>query len=142
MLHPDDAPHSVAQWNESVRTGAAYEAEFRLRSKEDKYRWFLARGFPMRDDRGKIVRWFGICTDIEDFKRAQEQLYQGRKMEAVGRLAGGVAHDFNNLLMVIIGYGRMLLEAAELRRHAVERGPANSIRRGAGRGVDPPTPDV
>jgi two-component system cell cycle sensor histidine kinase/response regulator CckA len=114
MLHPDDMPHSVAQWNESVQTGVPYESEFRLRGKEDKYRWFLARGFPMRDDRGNIVRWFGICTDIDDFKRAQEQLHQGRKMEAVGRLAGGVAHDFNNLLMVIIGYGRMLLDAAEL----------------------------
>jgi two-component system cell cycle sensor histidine kinase/response regulator CckA len=114
MLHPDDMPHSVAQWNASVQTGMPYEAEFRLRSKEDKYRWFLARGFPMRDDRGNIVRWFGICTDIDDFKRAQEQLHQARKMEAVGRLAGGVAHDFNNLLMVIIGYGRMLSDAAEL----------------------------
>jgi two-component system, cell cycle sensor histidine kinase and response regulator CckA len=114
MLHPEDEPHSVAQWNESVRTGVAYEAEFRLRNKEDKYRWFLARGFPMRDDRGNILRWFGICTDIEDFKRAQEQLHQARKMEAVGRLAGGVAHDFNNLLMVIIGYGKILSDAAEL----------------------------
>ena len=142
MLHPDDMPHSVARWDASVQTGVPYEAEFRLRSKEDKYRWFLVRGFPMRDDRGNIVRWFGICTDIEDFKRAQEQLHQARKMEAVGRLAGGVAHDFNNLLMVIIGYGRMLSDAAEQEGTPLERGPANSICRGAGRGVDPSTPDV
>jgi two-component system cell cycle sensor histidine kinase/response regulator CckA len=112
-LHPDDVPQVVARATESVQGGTVYEAEYRLKSREGKYRWFLARGFPMRDDHGKVVRWFAICTDIDDFRRTQEQLHQALKMEAVGRLAGGVAHDFNNLLTVIMGYGRLLSDAAE-----------------------------
>jgi len=112
-IHPEDLRQALAGWSESVRTGAVYEAEYRIRGQDGKYRWFLSRGFPMRDEHGNILRWFGICTDIEDLKRTQEQLFQALKMEAVGRLAGGVAHDFNNLLTVIIGYGKMLSDAAK-----------------------------
>ncbi len=114
VLHPDDAQQAVDKWAESVQTGHVYEAEYRIRSSQGNYRWFLSRGFPMPDRHGRIRRWFGVCTDIDDLKRTQEQLSQSRKMEAVGRLAGGVAHDFNNLLTVIIGYGKILADAAEI----------------------------
>ena len=112
-LHPDDQPTAVAEWGESLLTGNPFEAEYRVRNSQGQYRWFLMRGIPMRDENGGVVRWFGVSTDIEDFKRAQEQLHQALKMEAIGRLAGGVAHDFNNLLTVIISYSKMLSDAAE-----------------------------
>ena len=70
-LHHEDAAQSAAGWADAVRTGTVYEAEYRIRSREGKYRWFLARGLPMRDDHGNILSWFGICTDIDDFRRTQ-----------------------------------------------------------------------
>jgi diguanylate cyclase (GGDEF)-like protein/PAS domain S-box-containing protein len=74
-LHPDDVEVTVAKWAECVRTGEAYEMEYRLRRGWDgTYRWFLARATPVRDDRGQIVKWFGTVTDIEDQKQNQQIL--------------------------------------------------------------------
>ncbi len=75
---------------------------------------------PMLDDQGNLVGVLGIAHDITERKKAEEekvklkgQLQQAQKMEAVGRLAGGVAHDFNNMLSVIIGYGELALERTD-----------------------------
>ncbi len=71
-LHPEDQPRAMERWNQSLLTGEPYEIEYRFRSAQGEYRWFLGRALPVRDASGKITKWYGTCTDIEDFKRAEE----------------------------------------------------------------------
>ena len=76
-LHPDDRQRSIDRWEFALRTGEPYEIEYRFRSKEGEYRWFLARALPVRDHDGRVVRWFGTCTDIEGMKRSEALLREG-----------------------------------------------------------------
>ena len=74
-IHPEDLVRHSEKWRISVATGQVFEDEARFRRAADgEYRWFLVRGVPLRDQHGKIVRWYGTLTDIEDRKRAEEAL--------------------------------------------------------------------
>jgi len=73
-VHPDDAEKVKAAADHAVSTGSAYELEFRPRKSDGSYRWFIIRYNPVCDDKGKIIRWYAACTDIDDRKRAEEKL--------------------------------------------------------------------
>jgi PAS domain S-box-containing protein len=72
MFHPDDQERAWATWRHSLSTGEPYRIEYRLRHHSGHYRWVLGRAQPMCDRQGRIVRWFGTCTDIDDRKQAEE----------------------------------------------------------------------
>ncbi len=104
LLHPDDRQLCYDLWYSSVGSGKPYQIEYRFWDRREKrWRWFMGRALPVRDEAGQIVKWFGTCTDIDEQKRAQQAVLQTQKLESIGLLAGGVAHDFNNLLVGIMG---------------------------------------
>jgi PAS domain S-box-containing protein len=70
VVHPDDVPPATAAWRHSLETGAAYELEMRLRAADGKYRWFLVRTEPLRNETGAIVKWYGTSVDVEDRRAA------------------------------------------------------------------------
>jgi PAS domain S-box-containing protein len=80
VMHPADLPNTLTVWNESIRSGTPHQAEFRLRRRDGEYRWFLARAEPVRDPHGRVERWFGTCTDIDESKRLAEQLLTTRML--------------------------------------------------------------
>ena len=78
-VHPEDLKRHAEKWRASVAGGAPFENEVRYRRAADgQCRWFLARAVPLRDARNKIVKWYGVSTDIEDRKRAGEALQQSQ----------------------------------------------------------------
>ena len=72
MFHPADQPEAWKRWRRSLESGEPYEVEYRLRRHDGEYRWTLGRAQPVRDEYGRIIRWIGTCTDIQDAKESAE----------------------------------------------------------------------
>jgi PAS domain S-box-containing protein len=80
-IHPDDRQKLVNVWQSSLASGTPVDTETRIRRFDGSYRWFLTRANPLRDESGKILKWYGTNIDIEDRKRAEEAL-RARELDA------------------------------------------------------------
>ncbi len=79
VLHPDDRQRTLDCWLNAVADKGAYDLEYRIRRHDGAYRWFKTRGVVIRDEEGRILRWFGTCTDIEDQKRSEDALRESQE---------------------------------------------------------------
>jgi len=95
VVHPDELERHVEKWQASVSTGEPFEHEVRFRRATDgEYRWFLVRGVPMRDDQGEVLKWYGIATDIEDRKRAEQALtVQNNRLQLLLKLTSQITSN-------------------------------------------------
>ena len=119
-VHPEDRQILLDKWRASLNTGEPLEFEARVRSAATgEYRWLLARGVPMRDAHGNILRWHGILTDIQDRKQAEEERERRRQLEThlahlsrismMGELTASIAHEVNQPLTGIVSNGSACL---------------------------------
>jgi formate hydrogenlyase transcriptional activator len=74
LIHPDDLPRAIATFTSSIETGQPYDIEHRIRRADGAYRWFQVRALPLRDTKGRIIRWYVLSTDIDERKQAEDRL--------------------------------------------------------------------
>lgn len=100
VVHPEDRPATYETWTKAVNSGQLYEVEYRLRRRNGIYRWFLARGVPVKNEQDQITGWMGTCTDINDQK----------ELDDLKNLFVSIAsHELKTPLTVISGYTQNLL---------------------------------
>jgi PAS domain S-box-containing protein len=91
VYHPDEYELCIRRWNRALANGKGFEAEYRLRRADGEYRWHAHSVLALRDARGRIVKWFGTCTDIDDQKKATQRLERARQaLEAMVMARGDV----------------------------------------------------
>jgi PAS domain S-box-containing protein len=116
VLHPDDREPTRRLWTDSVAGRGPYDVEYRVRRSDGVYRWFKTRGTPIRDGAGRIVKWFGTCTDISDLRQTEQALRESeeRFRGTFENAAVGITHNdsagrflrVNGTYCAIVGYPR------------------------------------
>jgi PAS domain S-box-containing protein len=145
FVHPEDTQRSMSHWMRCVQSGDNYESEYRLRGRDGQYRWFRARAVPIRDFEGKILKWYGTCSDIHDSKLLEQSIRDSAaelerlvddRTAALRRLSGRlltmqdderrrIARELHD------GLGQELAAAKMMMDGIVEKNSAQSNRRAA-----------
>jgi PAS domain S-box-containing protein len=115
VLHPDDRAGFVAAWRAAVSVGRPMEREVRVRRADGLYRWFLIRNVPLRDEAGNVVRWYGSGTEIEDRRRAEQEItaLNDRLMKAQEEERSRIAGELHDGVVQQMTTVNLLLGAAK-----------------------------
>ena len=92
----------------TLKSGKTWSGEFHNKRSNDELYWDEAKISPIKNRHGDITHYLGIQSDITEKKQIEQQLRRSQKMDALGKLTGGIAHDYNNMLNVILGYTELL----------------------------------
>ncbi|HEV7354214.1 MAG TPA: PAS domain-containing protein [Brevundimonas sp.] len=114
LFHPEDQPRAWARWRRCLETGEPYEIEYRLRHHTGAWRWTLGRANPIRDPDGRIVRWLGTCTDVDDLKRLEA---------SQALISQELSHRIKNIFAVVTA-----LVALSARQHPAAAEFARTLR--------------
>jgi len=128
IFHPDDLELMRLSWDRVRENGHGEEIDGRIRRADGEYRWFNLRQCPLLDERGAVVKWYGALIDIEDRKRAEEELRQSQselarvaRTTTLGELAVSIAHEVNQPLMAIVTDAGTCLRWLDPARFDVDR---------------------
>jgi len=112
-VHPEDRPHVVELFKGAIASGNPYRIDQRMRRFDGEYRWFDTRGVPIRDDSGRIARWYVLLTDIEDRTRALARLDQMQsdfahmnRVSVMGELTASLSHEIAQPIASVRIYAR------------------------------------
>jgi len=119
VLRPQDFSRVISKWRDFLAHGVAWEDTFPIRGSDGHYRWFLSRAFPIRDDTGNVVRWFGTNTDIDDQRTASDALAQAKEQVEVASRAkddflAALSHELRTPLTPVLLTAAVLCEDMRL----------------------------
>jgi PAS domain S-box-containing protein len=106
VIHPDDFQRHIEKWRLCSETGQPFEDEARFRGAANgEYRWFLVRAVSLRGEAGNVLKWFGVLTDIEDRKRAEQlqaEIAHVHRVTMLGELAASISHELHQPLAATV----------------------------------------
>ncbi|HXO32554.1 MAG TPA: ATP-binding protein [Candidatus Acidoferrales bacterium] len=139
VIHPEDLKRVLGEWEAALSSERPmyYEARYR-RAEDGQYRWFMVRVVPQRNKRGKLVKWFGTVTDIEDRKRAEQEREKLRQLEAdlahinrvsmLGEMAASLAHEIKQPIAAAINSANSCIEWLAHEPPNLDRARASATR--------------
>jgi signal transduction histidine kinase/CheY-like chemotaxis protein len=114
QVHPEDRSRVYDALRTATEDGGQFQEEYRVIARDGSVHWLNDQGQMFRDPDGQPLYMAGACVDVTHHRQIEEQLRQVQRMDAVGRLAGGMAHETNNQMAVVLGFAEFVLSRADL----------------------------